>query len=321
MDDVGETMAGKTCLVTGGTAGIGAATALELARRGASVVVVGRNRDRGESSVASIRRATGNASVGYLCGDLSAQADVRRVAGEFLGRHRRLDVLVNNAGALFELRQESVDGIEKTLALNHLSSFLLTVSLLDALKTGSPSRVVVVSSAAHADVPAFDFADPEARAPAAWRGAYPVTRLQSLGYSLFKPWAHPAFLQYAHTKLANLLFTYELARRLAGTGVTVNALHPGLVASQFAAGKGVYTWFMRRQAQFFGISVEKGAGTPVYLATSHEVEGVTGRYFVKEKPVESSPASRDAEAARRLWDLSEQLTGCRAALGDARREA
>jgi len=301
-------MAGKVCLVTGGTAGIGAVAARQLAARSAKVVIVGRDRIRGAACAAAIQTETGNAEVEFLSADLSSQADVRRLTMQFVGRHSRLDVLINNAGAIFELRRESVDGIEMTLALNHLAPFLLTSGLVDLLKASAPSRIITVSSAAHKDVPAFDFADPQARAAASWRGKYPESGRESLFYSLIKPWAHPAFLQYAHTKLANLLFTYKLARRLAGTGVTANALHPGLVATNFASGPGVYGWFMRRQARLFGIKAEEGARTLTYLASSKEVEGVTGKYFVKEKAMESSAASRDWEASGRLWELSEKMT-------------
>lgn len=302
-------MTGKTCLVTGGTAGIGAVTARELARLGATVVIVGRNHERGTSCAQAIREECGNVAVQFLRADLSSQSEVRALAREFLARHQRLDVLLNNAGAIFELRRDSVDGIEMTLALNHLGPFLLTTGLLDILRASAPSRIIVVSSSAHKDIPALDFTDPQAQARASWRGEYPVTRLKSLQYSLLKPWAHPAFLQYAHTKLANLLFTYELARRLDGTGITANALHPGLVATNFASGKGIYCWFMRRQASLFGISAEEGAKTPIHLATSQDVTQITGRYFVKEQPTESSAASLDVEAAARLWELSERLVG------------
>lgn len=243
-----------------------------------------------------------------LPADLSSQAEVRRLANAFANRHQRLDVLVNNAGGLFELRRESVDGIEMTFALNHLGHFLLTTLLLDKLKTSSPSRVVVVSSEAHRDVKAFDFHDPQAERPASWRGSYTNSAFRSFLYSIVMPWAHPAFLQYAHTKLANLLFTNELARRLAGTGVTANALHPGFVATKFSAADGIYNWFMRQQARLFGISAGEGAKTSIYLATAAELANISGNYFVKEKTAESSAASNDREAARQLWELSEQLT-------------
>lgn len=302
-----NSMSGKTCLVTGATAGIGEVTALELARRGARVVIVGRNRQRCEATVASIRRETGNPAVEFIAADLSSHAEVQRVAREFLERHDRLDVLVNNAGALFALRQESVDGIEMTLSLNHVACFLLTNLLLDTLKKSAPARIVNVSSRAHEDVKGFDFDDPQAKnGPRSRR--YGRSEFASLMYSLTMPWAHPGFEQYAQSKLANLLFTYELARRLEGTGVTVNALHPGFVATRFTNGNGTLGWFMRLWSRLFGISAAEGAKTSIYLACTPEVAEVTGQYFVKEKPVLSSSASRDANAAERLWRLSEEWT-------------
>ena len=297
-------MAGKICLVTGATAGIGEVTARELARRWAHVVVVGRSRERCEASVQKICQETGNASVEFLRADLSSLSEVRRLSREFLARHDRLHVLVNNAGAMFALRRESRDGIEMTLALNHLGPFLLTNLLLDTMKASAPARIVNVSSDAHKMLKRFDFNDPQAKV----RRHYGRSKFASLLYSLLAPPAHPAFRQYAQTKLANVLFTYELARRLEGTGVTANALHPGFVASNFMAGNGAFGWFMRRWAGLLAISVEQGAQTQIYLAASPEVEGVTGQYFVKQKPVPSSPASRDQAAAQRLWQLSEAMT-------------
>lgn len=291
MADSGEfrTMAGKTCLVTGATAGIGRVAARELARRGASVVVVGRSPERCDATVESIRRETGNSAVESLVGDLSAQAGVRRVAAEFLARRDRLDVLLNNAGALFAKRRESPDGIEMTFALNHLGYFLLTSLLLDALKKGAPSRVVNVSSEAHRFVSKVNFDDPQGRKK------------------------YGGWHAYGQSKFANLLFTYELARRLRGTGVTANALHPGFVASNFTAGNGATGWMMRRLAGAFALTPEEGAKTSIYLASSPEVEGVTGRYFAKQRPIASTRPTRDEEAARRLWALSEELTGVGAA--------
>ena len=306
----GETsMGGKVCMVTGATAGIGEATARELARRGAVVIVVGRSQRRCEATAEAIRRQTGNAAVEFLRADLSSQAEVRRLAREFLQRYERLDVLVNNAGALFAQRRESIDGIEMTLALNHLAYFLLTNLLLDTLKASTPSRVVNVSSDAHRIVKGFDFDDPQARTGRRGRRAHGRSKFTGVLFTLLAPRAHPAFVQYAQSKLANLLFTYELARRLEGTGVTANALHPGFVASNFTAGNGVFGWFLRRWAGLLAVSVEEGAKTPIYLATAPEVAGVTGQYFVKQKPAPSSAASRDEAAARRLWKLSEELTG------------
>jgi NAD(P)-dependent dehydrogenase (short-subunit alcohol dehydrogenase family) len=298
-------MAGRVCLVTGGTAGIGGATARELARRGATVVVVGRNPARCSSTVEAIRQHTGNPSVEFLAADLSSQADVRRLAADVRARHPRLHVLVNNAGAMFARRNESVDGIEMTLALNHLAPFLLTNLLLDTMKP--PARVVNVSSHAHEMVTGFDFDDPQATRGGFWGYGGKA----GLAYTLLLPMKQPALLQYARTKLANLLFTYELARRLHGTGVTANALDPGFVATNFAAGNGTLGWFMRRWAGLFGTTPEKGAETPVYLATSAEVEGVTGRHFTGTRETPTSPASRDEAAARRLWELCERLVGVR----------
>jgi retinol dehydrogenase-12 len=275
---------GKVCLVTGGTSGIGQVTARELARQGATVVFVGRNRQKCEETLNQIRQETGNPEVEYLLGDLSSLAGIRGVAQEFRQKHNRLDVLVNNAAGIFMERRESVDGIEMNLALNHLAYFLLTNSLLDLLKSSAPSRVVNVSSEAHKHM-VLDFDDLQEKKR--YRG----------------------FRAYSESKLANLLFTFELARRLERTGVTVNALHPGFVASNIFAGNGRVGWLVRRIASVVALSTEAGAETSVYLATSPEVEGITGKYFVKKRAVAPSPASHDEAAARRLWAVSEQLTG------------
>jgi len=284
-DGMDASMAGKVCLVTGGTAGIGLVTAEGLARRGATVVLVGRNREKAEATADRIRREVNNPAVEALVADLSAQAEVRRLAGEFLARHGRLDVLVNNAGALFAERRESVDGIEMTFALNHLAYFLLTDLLLETLKASAPARVVNVSSMAHQGTRL----DPDAvRARRGLEGGFGA---------------------YGQSKLANLLFTYELARRLAGTGVTVNALHPGFVATDFTAGNGWLGWTFRRMATLFAIPPEAGARTTLFLATAPEVAGLTGRYFIKAKEAASSAATRDVATARRLWEISEELTG------------
>ncbi|WP_435008357.1 SDR family oxidoreductase [Tundrisphaera lichenicola] len=283
--DSEKSMGGKTCLVTGATAGIGRIAARELARRGASVVVIGRSPERCKSTVESIRRETGNPDVESLVADLSAQAEVRRLAEEVQARYPRIDVLLNNAGAMFSKRRESVDGIEMTFALNHLGYFLLTNLLLDPLKEGAPARVVNVASEAHRMVSKVDFDDPQGRKK------------------------YGGWHAYGQSKFANILFTYELARRLSGTGVTANALHPGFVASNFTEGNGAMGWMMRRFASLFAITPDEGAKTSIHLASSPQATGVTGKYFAKEKPIPSSKPTHDEAAARRLWELSEELTG------------
>ncbi len=277
-------MSGKTCLVTGATSGIGQVTARELASQGASVVIVGRNPEKSAHTVASIRRDTGNAAVEALIGDLSRQDDVRRVADEFLARWERLDVLVNNAGAVFAKRQLSADGIEMTFALNHLAYFLLTSLVLDRVKDAA-GRIVVVSSQAHHYTLGIDYEN------------------------LTGPRGHAGFRAYAQSKLANILFTRELARRLENTGVTVNALHPGVVATNILGGNGVSGIFWRLLVKPFLIGPDKGAETSVYLATSPEVQGITGGYYLQKQPARVSRAAEDGEAARKLWAFSEEIVG------------
>jgi NAD(P)-dependent dehydrogenase (short-subunit alcohol dehydrogenase family) len=277
-------MQGKICLITGATSGIGLVTARALAQQGATVVLVGRNPERTIATVSRIRQATGNPHVEYFMADLSAQAQVHQLAEEFQRRFARLDVLVNNAGAFFAKRHVSVDGIEMTLALNHLAYFLLTHLLLDTLKATPAARIVNVASDAHRKAQ-FDFADPQ-------------------GAHRYRGW--PAYCQ---SKLANLLFTYELARRLADTDITANAVHPGFVATRFGHNNrglvALFVWLV----QFTALSPEQGAETLIFLATSPEVVGVTGTYFVQKRSVESSRESYDQAAAQRLWQLSRELTG------------
>jgi len=277
-------MDGKICLITGATSGIGWESARALAAQGATVALVGRDAERAEKAVAAIRSATGSVLVESYLADLSAQAEVQRLAQEFRARHDRLDVLINNAGAMFPRRRESVDGIEMTLALNHLAPFLLTNLLLDTLKASALSRIVTVSSGAHLGARVY-FDDLQ------------FTRR-------YGPWR-----AYGQSKLMNVLFTNELARRLAGSNVTANALHPGFVASNFGK-RGSEFWaaaftLMRP----FMISAEQGAQTVVYLASSPEVEGVTGGYYANCRPARSSDLARDEAVARRLWEVSERLTG------------
>ncbi|WP_152049620.1 SDR family oxidoreductase [Tautonia marina] len=278
-------MIGKRCLVTGATSGIGAVTAEELARLGAEVILVGRDPKKCEEMRNRLEQRTGNDAVHSMVADLSSQAEVRRLAETVRERFDRLDVLVNNAGALFLERRESVDGIEMTFALNHLAYFLLTNLLLDRLKAAAPSRIVVVASDAHRGA-SINFDD-----------------LQS--QRKFK-----GLRTYSQSKLANVLFARELARRLEGTGVTINALHPGVVNSSFfSSGEGPAWWVMRRVAGLIAISSEQGAKTSVYLASSPEVEEVSGAYFVKQRNVKPASAAQNDEVASRLWRVSEEMTG------------
>lgn len=284
-----ELMDNKICLVTGATNGIGYQTALALARMGATVIVVGRNKAKGEAVVAAIQQKTGNKAVESMTADLSSMAEVRRLAQEFKAKYQKLHVLINNAGAIFFGRQTSVDGYEMTFALNHLSYFLLTQLLLNVLKTSAPSRIVNVSSDAH-------------------RSYIPKSGIDFDNLQGEKRYLGIA--AYSQSKLANILFTYELARRLEGTGITANVLHPGLVQSGFAKNtnnviiKAVFT-LMQGIA---GMNAEKGAQTSVYVATAPELEGVSGKYFDKKKMAKSSQLSYDQAVWARLWEVTEQLT-------------
>ncbi len=276
-------MQGKICLITGGSRGIGRAAAIELAGMGATVVIVARDAARGEAVVAEIEAKTGRPA-GMLLADLSSLEEVRKLAGEFRARYDRLDVLVNNAGAVFSRRSITVDGFERTFALNHLAYFLLTNLLTDLLRSNAPARVVNVSSDAHQGA-VLDFDD------------------------LQIEHKYTGFRAYGRSKLANILFTYELARRLEGTGVTANCLHPGVVSTGFNKNNGILMRVGMTLARPFFISPEKGAQTIVYLASSPEVNGVTGEYFINCTTTTSSPPSYDDEAARRLWEISACLTG------------
>lgn len=283
MSPADTSMRGKVCLITGATSGIGLVTARELARRDAHVVIVGRDPARCDAALVHIRREATSDQVEALRADLSSQQQVRRLAQEFLDRHDRLDVLINNAGGIWFARQLTVDGLEMTFAVNHLAYFLLTHLLLDRLKASAPSRIINVASAAH-------------------RGAV-LSFDDLMGEKNYTGWR-----AYRRSKLANLLFTYELARRLEGTGVTANAVHPGWVATRFG-GTGWKGQLLQVVARVGAISPEKGARTVIYLATSPDVAQMSGRYFVKERVVNASVASLDTGAARRLWQVSLELTG------------
>lgn len=276
----------KVMLVTGGTSGLGKVVALELAKKGATTVIVGRNSAKTQAVVKEIEQQSGNSAIDGLVGDLSSIAQVRGLTAEFRKRYSRLDVLINNAGAIFARRQATVDGYERTFALNHLAYFLLTNLLLDLLKTSAPSRIVNVSSRSH-EGGAVNFDDLQAE------------RAYGIGGGR----------AYSQSKLANIMFTYELARRLAGTGVTANALHPGMVATPFGENNGGLMGLVMKLVHRFAITPEEGADTIIYLAASPEVEGVTGQYWEKRGPVRSSPASYDESAQKRLWDVSARMTG------------
>lgn len=285
----GDNLNGKVCLVSGGTAGIGLVTARKLAERGASVTIVGRDAARGHSALAAIRAGSGNPTVDFLQADLSDQTAIRSLAEAFTDRHPRLDILVNNAGAMFGTRQESAQGHEMTFALNHLGYFLLTLLLLPALQAAAPARIVVVASEAHRGA-TLDFDDLQAKR------------------------RYHGWQAYKRSKLANILFTHELARRLDWQQVTVNALHPGFVATEIGVRHGFlpgFVWWLAKRA---ATDVETGALTSVHLAASPEAEGMHGRYFIKCRPAKSSAAAHDRACALRLWEESARMTGLAADL-------
>lgn len=271
-------MGGKRIILTGGTGGIGLAAARQLAARGAELTIVGRSPKRAQAAAASIARP-----VDLLLADLASQTDVRRLADEIVDRYARVDVLINNAGAVIRSRQLSVDGIELTWATNHLSAFLLTTLLLDRLKASAPARIITTTSAAHA------------------RARLPFDDLQAE-----RSYRGMGFSRYGETKLANVVFTRELARRLKGTGVTANCFHPGLVSSGFNRNNGRLMRMVMRVLDVVSRSPEKGAETLVWLADSPQVSALSGAYFVDCREVMPSVAARDADAGQRLWAISEQ---------------
>ena len=274
----------RRVLVTGGNAGIGKATAVALAKRGDDVVITVRDSAKGERAAQDIRAKTGR-DVTWMIVDLAALESVRCFTDEFVARYSRLDVLINNAGLILGERRVTDDGFEETFAVNHLGPFLLTTRLLPLLRSSAPSRIVNVSSRMHVRaIHGIDFDD--------------VQRNRR----------YRAMEVYAESKLANLLFTSELARRLAGTGVTANAVHPGVVATNFSLdgdADGIIAWFYRWAAPFMR-TPERGAETSVYVATHPDLDGISGGYFASCRRRKPSRAARDDEAARRLWRLSEQ---------------
>jgi len=281
-------MVGRTVLVTGGTSGIGRATATGLAAKGARLAIIGRDRGRTDGAAREIR-AAGGGQVDVFVADLSSQSEVRRLADEVLQSLSRIDVLINNVGGYWNTRHVTADGLEHTFALNHLAPFLLTNLLLDRLKQSAPARVVTVASNAHS-MGRIDFDDLQGER--SYSGA----------------------TAYNQSKLANVLFTYELARRLQATAVTANALHPGVVRTSFGVEDrdGVQRLFVPLMRLFMKAPAQ-GATTSIHLASSPDLEEVTGLYFVNSKPKRSSERSYDEVVAARLWQVSADLVGLTAA--------
>ena len=282
----GGRLAGRTVVLTGASSGIGRATALGLADEGARLFLVGRTPERCEETLAEIRRRTGRDDAVMLRADLSSLAEVRRLAKELLARAERVHVLLNNAGVTLLRREQTVDGLEATFATNHLAPFLLTGLLFPRLRESAPARVVNVASDAHR-FGRLDLAD------------------------LQNERSYRALRVYAQSKTANILFTQELARRIAGSGVSANALHPGGIRSNLGRSEGSLLETVRKLVGVFLKTPEEGARTPLYLACAPEVEGVSGRYFAKCRERTPAAHARDPELARRLWERSEELTGLR----------
>jgi NAD(P)-dependent dehydrogenase (short-subunit alcohol dehydrogenase family) len=286
----GDGLRGKRVVITGATNGIGLAAARELARRGADLAILARDERRGSAVAELIKAAGSDGHVDVLHVDLASQASIRKVAAEILDRYPRIDVLVNNAGAIYAGRQVSPDGIELTWAVNHLAPFLLTNLLLDRLRASAPARIITTSSDAHqrASIP---FDDLNAERSYRTRG----------------------FGRYGETKLANILFTFELARRLEGSGLTANCYHPGSVATGFNRNNGLLMNVAMTITKPFSRTPEKGAETLVWLAEAPGLATETGGYYVDMRRVTPSPAAQDMEAARRLWEISARQVGLEAA--------
>lgn len=278
-------MKGKTAVVTGASSGIGLETARALAAQGARVLMVVRNEQRGNDAIAKIRTTVPDAKLELVLADLYSLAEVRKAGAELRKRIDKLDVLVNNAGLIHSQRELTVDGFERTFALNHLAAFLLTYELRELLAASAPSRVVTVSSFGH-KFARFEWDD-----------------LHTMNY-----WKGETAV-YGASKLCNIWFAKESARRLASKRITSNALHPGAVASNFGASGGAMFKYGSRLVKPFLLTVEKGARTSIFLASSPEVEGVTGEYFTKCKIKTPSKRARDDASARKLWELSEKLCG------------
>ena len=279
------TVADKNILVTGSSRGIGFYTAMGLAEKGAHVIIVSHDEKRCKEAVGEISGKFGDESAKYYVADLSSQTEIRDLAEKIKNDYEHLDVLINNVGGWFSSYQESKDGIEKTFALNHLSYFLLTGLLLDLIKENSQARIVNVASDAHKGINRIHFED--------------------IGFQKgYRP-----FQTYAHSKLANIMFTYELADRLKGSDITVNALHPGSVASKLYRNFGILEPVINFWIKITGKTSDEGAETSIYLASSDEVTDVSGKYYSDEEQKRSSEASYNEESWNRLWMLSEELTG------------
>lgn len=280
-----KSMQGKICLVTGATSGMGKETALGLARLGATVVLVARSKSKGEETRREITRQSGNENIDLLLADLSSQQEVRKLADEFKAQYKQLHVLMNNAGAVFIKRQTTVDGLEMTFALDHLAYFLLTNLLLDTMKASTPARIINISSQAQG-AGKINFDDLQGE--------------KSYGLS--------GFSAYSQAKLANVMFTYELARRLEGKGITVNAVGPGPVATNFGISNGGIFSSIVKFATRSAKTPADAARTAIRLASAPELQGETGKFYYNEREIRSSRLSHNVATQRRLWDVSEELT-------------
>ncbi len=280
-----HSMQGKICLVTGATSGMGKETALGLARMGATVVLVARSKSKGAETQQEITRQSGNENIDVLLADLSSQQEVRKLADEFKAKYKHLHVLVNNAGAVFTKRQTTVDGLEMTFALDHLAYFLLTNLLLDTMKASTAARIINISS-----------------------GAQGIGKINFDDLQGEKSYGAAGFSAYSQAKLANVMFTYDLARRLEGTGITVNAVGPGPVATNFGISNGgifgSIVKFLTRSAK----TPADAAKTAIRLASAPELQNETGKFYYNEREIRSSKLSHNVATQKRLWEVSEKLT-------------